>query len=43
MKRGGSHCATHPGGADIMLERQASGRGKAMKAEGGGKKWNKEE
>lgn len=41
--RGGSHCATHPGGTDIIWERQASGRGKAMKGEGGGKERNKEE
>lgn len=43
MKGGGSHCATHPGGTDIIWERQASGRGEAMKVEGGGKKGNKEE
>lgn len=42
-KGGGSHCATHPGGTDIISERQASGRGEAMKAEGGGEEGNKEE
>lgn len=43
MKGGGSQCAAHPGGTDIISERQASGKGKVMKREGGGQKWNKEE